>query len=413
MPDRAWSGVSRIEGRAIVCYSVALSARPDLAHGPALHPLDPLPRLGSPAQNPDRPPGDPRPGRARGQGVKTGRFHGKPATPPTERPTATRSTPPPGNLPHTPSTFTAAKKALYDRVYFDRRVTFYCGCAYSPDRQIDLASCGLQALADKPRAQRIEAEHVFPAAMFGNFRPCWRSPGDFPECVKGSGKTVSGRECCQKVDPVFEAAHNDLFNLAPAVGEVNGKRSDFNWGMIPGEKREFGTCDFEVDSSIRRVEPPETVQGDIARVMFYMADTYGFNLSRQDQQLYTAWSRQDPPDAWEVERNRRIQAIQGKDNKFVTQYVALFGKAATTPAAPAPAVPMATAPAAPVPAAPVPATPAVTAPANANPTGWTGGGKTTCGQMSGCDEAKLYLTRCGLKGLDRDGDGVPCAAPCR
>jgi deoxyribonuclease-1 len=332
-------------------------------------------------------------------GVKTGWFHGKPPAPPTERPTAARTPVPPGDLPNTPGTFTAAKKALYERVYFDRRVTFYCGCAYSSDRQIDLASCGLTALADKPRARRIEAEHVFPAAMFGNFRPCWRSPGDFPECVKGSGKTVSGRECCQKVDPVFEAAHNDLFNLAPAVGEVNGKRSDFNWGMIPGEKREFGACDFEVDSSIRRVEPPETVMGDIARVMLYMADTYGFNLSRQDQQLYAAWSRQDPPDAWEIERNRRIAAIQGKGNRFVADHTAIFGKAAPVAAEPAPA---ASAP------APAPSVPAV-----ANPAGWTCGAKSTCGQMASCDEATFHLTECGVKSLDRDGDGVPCASLCR
>ncbi|MDG4594725.1 MAG: endonuclease [Candidatus Contendobacter sp.] len=58
----------------------------------------------------------------------------------------------------------------------------------------------------------------------------------------GELRTLSGRACCQAVDPLFEAAHNDLFNLVPAVGEVNGKRSDFNWGMIPGEKRKFGTC---------------------------------------------------------------------------------------------------------------------------------------------------------------------------
>ena len=43
---------------------------------------------------------------------------------------------------------------------------------------------------------------------------------------------------------MFNAAHNDLFNLAPAVGEVNGQRKDYNWGMIPGEKREFGACNF-------------------------------------------------------------------------------------------------------------------------------------------------------------------------
>lgn len=324
-------------------------------------------------------------------GVKTDWFHGKPAAPPTERPTATKTTP--GNLPNTPSTFTAAKKVLYDQVYADHRVTFYCGCAYSPDRQIDLASCGLTALADKPRAQRIEAEHLFPAAMFGNFRPCWRSPGDFPACAKSDGRTLSGRACCQRVDPVFEAAHNDLMNLVPAVGEVNGKRSDFNWGMIPGEPRVFGACNFEVDSGIRRVEPPENIQGDIARTMFYMADTYGFNLSRQDEQLFTAWSRQDPPDAWEIERTRRIAAIQGQGNRFVENYAALFGKAAPAPSTPA------TLPA-----------PALVA---AHPAGWACGAKSTCGQMSSCDEAKFHLIQCGVKSLDRDGDGIPCASLCR
>jgi len=326
-------------------------------------------------------------------GIQTDWFHGKPAAPPTERPPVARTTPPPGNLPNTPGTFTAAKKALYEQVYADHRITFYCGCRYDADRRIDLGSCGLESLADKPRAQQIEAEHLFPAAMFGNFRPCWRSPGDFPACAKSDGRTLSGRACCQRVDPVFEAAHNDLMNLVPAVGEVNGKRSDFNWGMIPGEPRVFGACNFEVDSGIRRVEPPENIQGDIARTMFYMADTYGFNLSRQDEQLFTAWSRQDPPDAWEIERTRRIAAIQGQGNRFVENYAALFGKAAPAPSTPA------TLPA-----------PALVA---AHPAGWACGAKSTCGQMSSCDEAKFHLIQCGVKSLDRDGDGIPCASLCR
>ena len=33
----------------------------------------------------------------------------------------------PSNLPHTASTFTGAKKALYDQIYRDHRVTFYWG----------------------------------------------------------------------------------------------------------------------------------------------------------------------------------------------------------------------------------------------------------------------------------------------
>ena len=226
----------------------------------------------------------------------------------------------------------------------------------------------MQALADKPRAQRIEAEHIFPAAQFGNFRPCWRSPQDFPACAKSDGKTLSGRACCQAVDPLFEAAHNDLFNLVPAVGEVNGKRSDFNWGMIPGEKREFGTCNFEVDSSIRRVEPSETIQGDIARTMFYMADTYGFKLSRQDQQLYTAWSRQDPPDAWEIERDphgsRRFRARATASWKTTPRCSARPRRRRRLPRQRFPRPPRPRRSAADI------------------PSGWTCGTKSTCGQMA-------------------------------
>lgn len=72
----------------------------------------------------------------------------------------------------------------------------------------------------------------------------------------------------------------------------------------------------------------------------------------------------------------------------------------------APTAPVATAP------PPAPTAPAAPSPVAAHPSGWTCGGKTTCGQMSGCDEAKFYLTQCGLKSLDRDGDGVPCASLC-
>ncbi len=33
-----------------------------------------------------------------------------------------------------------------------------------------------------------------------------------------------------------------MYNLVPAVGEINGLRSNYSFGIIPGEKREFGSC---------------------------------------------------------------------------------------------------------------------------------------------------------------------------
>jgi hypothetical protein len=40
------------------------------------------------------------------------------------------------------------------------------------------------------------------------------------------------------------------------------------------------------------------------------------------------------------------------------------------------------------------------------------GGKRRCGQMQSCAEARFYLQNCGVRSLDRDGDGVPCESLC-
>ena len=47
------------------------------------------------------------------------------------------------------------------------------------------------------------------------------------------------------------------------------------------------------------------------------------------------------------------------------------------------------------------------------PRDYSCGEKNTCGQMDSCAEAKFYLDQCGLRRLDRDGDGIPCDSLCR
>ena len=41
------------------------------------------------------------------------------------------------------------------------------------------------------------------------------------------------------------------------------------------------------------------------------------------------------------------------------------------------------------------------------------GAKRTCREMASCEEARFYLTQCGLSRLDGDKDGVPCESLCR
>ncbi|MBK8752975.1 MAG: thermonuclease family protein [Candidatus Competibacteraceae bacterium] len=66
-------------------------------------------------------------------------------------------------------------------------------------------------------------------------------------------------------------------------------------------------------------------------------------------------------------------------------------------------------------AAPVSSSPAAGA-SVATPTasgGFTCSGKRYCKEMSSCEEAKFYLTSCGLGSLDGDKDGMPCETLCR
>lgn len=295
------------------------------------------------------------------------------------------------NLPHSPASFESAKKILYGDIYKDHNITFYCGCDYDPkSKVVDWQSCGYIPRKNRERASRIEAEHVMPAHQFGNFRQCWREPEKV--CPD---KKMTGRQCCEAKDPVFETAHNDMHNLFPAVGEVNGDRSNFNWGMVEGNKREYGACPIEVDESIRRAEPPNAVKGDVARVMFYMEDTYGFKLSDQDRKLFSVWSKQDAPDAWEIERNQRIAAMQGKDNRFISQYSNTGVAQATSQKETANMNTV-----------------------NVEKTAKTESAfscdtKKTCSQMTNCAEAKFQLKTCGNTKIDGDGDGKPCASICK
>lgn len=200
--------------------------------------------------------------------------------------------------------FSEAKR-LAAEVYHDHRQEFYCGCRYDEKKQVDAASCGYTPRKNTQRGQRIEWEHVVPAYALGNTLQCWREP----ICSNSKGKAYKGRQCCERVDPQFRAMVSDLHNLVPAVGELNGDRNNFTFSMLEGEPRRYGSCDFEVDTQTRKVEPMPAIRGDIARIYFYMNQTYQLPISDKQRRLFEAWDHADPVDAWEQQRNARIEAL--------------------------------------------------------------------------------------------------------
>jgi deoxyribonuclease-1 len=106
---------------------------------------------------------------------------------------------------------------------------------------------------------------------------------------------------------------------------VNGLRSSYPYRMIPGEDRDFGLCDMEIES--KTAEPPPVQRGNIARTYYYMDHAYpGYGIiNDSNRALFQDWALGDPVDRWECERVKRVEEIQGNVNGFVKFQCVVMG----------------------------------------------------------------------------------------
>lgn len=208
--------------------------------------------------------------------------------------------------------FSRAKKMLERQVYFDHRVTLYCGASFDEKKNIDLPE-GFFTEKHQKRANKVEWEHAVPAENFGRAFEEWRE--GHPQCVS-KGKPFKGRAGAEKVNADYRHMQADMYNLFPAIGAVNAVRSNKQYSELPSAKAAFGTCEAKVDGG--RFEPPARSKGQVARAALYMADSYDkYRLSRQQKQLFTAWDKMYPVDEWECTRAKRIERLQGNSNMYI------------------------------------------------------------------------------------------------
>jgi len=204
--------------------------------------------------------------------------------------------------------FARSKRILATKIYRLHQKTFYGGCDYEikGKRLVPIAdSCGFQYRKNPKRANRIEWEHIVPAWYFGHNLKCWK---------KG------GRKECRETNAKFKQMEADMHNLVPAIGEINGDRSNYPYGNIRGEKRVYGKVDMEIEASKRLAEPKRSILGDIARIYFYMHDKYNMYISPEDAKKLIKWNNQDPVSRWEKKKNLLVKDIQGDNNEYVSNY---------------------------------------------------------------------------------------------
>lgn len=187
------------------------------------------------------------------------------------------------------NSYNQALKILWTTVYRQGGKTLYCSASFSTKNY-------------KERKKLANAEHVFPMSWAAKALHC------------------GTRKKCQKRSAAFREIESDLHNIYPAVIAVNKARSNFRFADIPGEKRQFGRCDFEVDERKRLAEPTPAIRGEIARAMLYMEYQYGLPLHKKTKTLMQAWDKADAPSKEEKRRAQIIQREQGKENPFITRY---------------------------------------------------------------------------------------------
>jgi len=122
----------------------------------------------------------------------------------------------------------------------------------------------------------------------------------------------------------------DVHNLKPVDASVNNDKSNLDYDMGGTQHPEATGCYYTDETW----EPRDEVKGDIARILFYMDTRYQGENGELDLTLVDEigtypepehgklstllqWNLQDPPDAFERNRNNVIYSFQKNRNPFI------------------------------------------------------------------------------------------------
>lgn len=130
---------------------------------------------------------------------------------------------------------------------------------------------------------------------------------------------------------------SDIVHVLPTDGYVNNRRSAYPFGEVGNATYQsangyskLGSCRTPGYSGTV-FEPDDEIKGDIARIYFYMVTRYPESKSwghdvfaNTDSGLTTwalnmmmRWSKDDPVDEREIERNNAVYDVQGNRNPYV------------------------------------------------------------------------------------------------
>lgn len=112
----------------------------------------------------------------------------------------------------------------------------------------------------------------------------------------------------------------DLHHLFPTDSKANSTRGNIPFGDVNGQA--VNGCPIasrgdDINDGINSFEPPKFHKGNVARALFYFAVRYQISIDETQEEYLREWHSLDPVDADELDRNTRIEAIQGNRNPFI------------------------------------------------------------------------------------------------
>ncbi len=142
-----------------------------------------------------------------------------------------------------------------------------------------------------------------------------------------------------KSSDMMTSAAMDLYNIVVCDQELMQKRKSLPLADVTNVESDngfwrYGTSPLYGSEKIQCIEPPAEYKGDFARALMYMVSVYPPSIwqgwgdvmllgneypTMRDHSvtLYLKWHYDDPVSPLELQRNDRIEAIQGNRNPFV------------------------------------------------------------------------------------------------
>ncbi len=178
-----------------------------------------------------------------------------------------------------------ASDLFWSDLYAEGGWTLYCGLKFSGN-------------GTTINNNKLVIEHIYPVNKMISFLNC-----------------DSRMQCRDSGNKKFMHMEADLHNLYPVWQNLHNFHYDSNYGVIKGEDWRYDGCDFERKNGI--AEPRPLARGNIARAIFYMQNKYGVPIGKDLLTILKKWNNQDPPSKHELQRNSKIEEIQGNRNPYI------------------------------------------------------------------------------------------------